>query len=690
MKLLARLLPWTLLALFLAEIIAAFTPKPDTGIHLREFGRLPVLMNGRVQPFDSVARNSLLQIRGTTDVPLEEVPSWQFWHHAKKLRAYEWLLEMLTKPDLSDQRPVFLIHNPELLRTLQLDEQGVDKSGLRYYTYKQVDPHSDQIEDLASQFEKIGDKQRSPYQWQLLKLRNALDLYRRLQLSLQPPGTTDLASVLSAFDQAAPAGMAALRARKAGEKYDAAALSRFMGPANGFLAVAKSALPLVIPPRDPGVPGKQWVNFGVGVLSSAQEGEMHPAVRRLALSASAYSRGDAAEFNDAVERYRQWLRVSYPNEYRKGRAEFYFNDVQSFLHAMIIYLTAFLLSASALLALAVAPNLSDSLRRSSVWLIGLALAVHTFGLVFRMALEGRPPVTNLYSSAIFIGWGAVVLGLVLERFFKVGLGCAVASLSGFVTLIIAHNLAVGGDTMEMLRAVLDTNFWLATHVTTVTIGYASTFVAGLLGIAYVFLGLFTPILGQKLGARGAAAQIPAAGVREGKSPSDDGKMVCGKALGKMMYGVVCFATLFSFVGTMLGGIWADQSWGRFWGWDPKENGALIIVLWNALILHARWGGFVRERGLALMCIAGNIVTSFSWFGVNMLGIGLHSYGFMDAAFKWLMLFVVTQLVIVSLGLVPLRFWLSFRAPVGIPKKGQAPRMLWPALLPDAPRKVRPR
>jgi hypothetical protein len=114
------------------------------------------------------------------------------------------------------------------------------------------------------------------------------------------------------------------------------------------------------------------------------------------------------------------------------------------------------------------------------------------------------------------------------------------------------------------------------------------------------------------------------------------------------------------VGTVLGGIWADQSWGRFWGWDPKENGALIIVLWNALILHLRWGGMVRERGLATCAIIGNIVTSWSWFGVNMLGIGLHSYGFMDAAFYWLLAFVASQLVLIALGSMPLRLWKSFR------------------------------
>ena len=195
------------------------------------------------------------------------------------------------------------------------------------------------------------------------------------------------------------------------------------------------------------------------------------------------------------------------------------------------------------------------------------------------------------SSAIFIGWGACVLGWILERTYRLGFGSAVAGLAGFVTLLIAHNLALGGDTMEMLRAVLDTNFWLATHVVVITLGYSATFFAGTLALGYVLLGVFTPLLG---------------------TPTGDTTL--GKALTKMVYAIICFATLFSFVGTVLGGIWADQSWGRFWGWDPKENGALLIVLCNALLLHARWGGLVKERGLMNLAIFGNIVTAFSWFG----------------------------------------------------------------------------
>jgi cytochrome c biogenesis factor len=129
------------------------------------------------------------------------------------------------------------------------------------------------------------------------------------------------------------------------------------------------------------------------------------------------------------------------------------------------------------------------------------------------------------------------------------------------------------------------------------------------------------------------------------------------------------------VGTILGGIWADQSWGRFWGWDPKENGALLIVLWNALILHARWGGMLRERGLAVMSVFGNVVVSLSWFGVNMLGVGLHSYGFMDRAFGVLLAFIASQLALMALGALPLKYWRGFRSRGQTASAGRAEALL---------------
>src|SRR5438270_12266895 len=120
MKLLTKIVPWVFVALFGAEILAVMLPKKDGTYHLREFGRLPVLLNGRIQPFDSIARNSLLQIRSTGDVPLEEVPSWQFWHHPKKLKSTEWLLEVMARREYADKRPMFLIPHPATLRDLEL------------------------------------------------------------------------------------------------------------------------------------------------------------------------------------------------------------------------------------------------------------------------------------------------------------------------------------------------------------------------------------------------------------------------------------------------------------------------------------------------------------------------------------------------------------------------------------------
>ena len=215
------------------------------------------------------------------------------------------------------------------------------------------------------------------------------------------------------------------------------------------------------------------------------------------------------------------------------------------------------------------------LNRTAFWLLCLTLTLHTLGLVSRMYISGRPPVTNLYSSALFIGWGCMVFGLIFEMLYRLGIGNLLAAVAGFASLRIAHSLSGDGDTLIVMQAVLDTQFWLATHVVCITMGYAATFVAGILGIIYVFFTLFNSLSGQP------------------RNPELE------KDLNRMIYGTVCFALLFSFFGTVLGGLWADDSWGRFWGWDPKENGALIIVIWNALVLHARWGGMVRQRGLAM-------------------------------------------------------------------------------------------
>jgi ABC-type transport system involved in cytochrome c biogenesis permease subunit len=582
-----------------------------------------VTANGRIVPLDSLARNSLLAIREKQTLNLEP---WKGWNENPKIiPATEWLANVMMNPGVADGWPVFRVDNPDLISLLKLPDksEALHQDG-KHYSWNQIFPAMDVLDHENDRIETNSQPQdRTAYENAVIKIHERLALYAALKNTAQPADAQDWPAELAMYEKAIPDGVVAVKAQQAGQTYDHTNFDVMVGYIQDFQFMSSLEPPLILPPSGT----HDWRRMGDALLDLPRGTPVDAAMSDYAMMAGALAANQPEEFNSALKDYYSTLVPAQAKALAKARAEVFFNQMEPFYNAMVIYILAGLLAIFSWF------NWSETLRRSAVWLIALAFVIHTTGLIYRMVLEGRPPVTNLYSSAIFIGWGAVVLGIVLEKLHKNGIGAVVSSGMGFITLIIAHNLAREGDTMEMMRAVLDTNFWLATHVVVVTLGYASTYVAGFLALIYILRGVFTKTLDEPT----------------------------GRSLARMVYGIVCFATLFSFVGTVLGGIWADQSWGRFWGWDPKENGALIIVLWNALILHLRWGGIIRERGLVCCAIGGNIVTAWSWFGVNMLGIGLHSYGFTDAAFKWLMLFVTSQIVFIALGLLPARMWKSFHS-----------------------------
>jgi ABC-type transport system involved in cytochrome c biogenesis permease subunit len=632
-------LPWISVVIFASWFLGGTEPpKPKDGFDMAAFGRLPVLLDGRVQPFDSVARNSLLSISGrsitysATPPPPTAAEKMMGFTNGPPMPALEWLLDTMARPDFSDQLKIFRIESPDLQGLLGAVQNGMPQ----YYSFDDLTNQLDQIQFqatnlLAKEFPMGEDaaKLRTPYQRDLMHLYNSMVLYNRLKNSLEPEGARDFRRELQVYQESIGPGRIALQQADQGKQANEQDLDRIVTFYKRYDEVAHFAYPLIIPPLA-GAPREAWSNIGTNLMLALRGDELSPAATNYAAIATAYRNDKPAEFNRAVAQYRVWMQGNdLYSALKKGSQEFFFNQIEPFYKSMVIYVLALLLGFIVWI------NLSETIRRTGLALLILAFVIHSLGLGFRMYLEGRPPVTNLYSSAIFIGWGACLLGIILERIFKGGIGLVAAGFIGFTTLIIAHHLSLSGDTMEMLRAVLDTNLWLATHVVIVTTGYASMFVAGILAIIYIVRGFFTRTLSLEL----------------------------ARSLGRMVYGIVCFATLFSFVGTILGGIWADQSWGRFWGWDPKENGALLIVLWNAVILHARWGGMIRERGLMAMAVFGNIVTSFSWFGVNMLGIGLHSYGFMDKAFPWLVGFDLSQVALIVLALLPAHYWASFKGTV---------------------------
>ncbi len=608
--------PWIIsLVLLFWAVSKMMPPKETPGLDLNGFGKLPVLVGGRVMPLDTLARISLSE-----------------WNHhgtytakdGKAVPPSQGLMDILMLPEHSDTAKLFEVSNQEILDLFgSQDAKGQFVS----YSFNDLKPFFIEIEKQAGLAEQTEAETRNPFQRGILKLREGLRLYLRLKNTIQAEDSSDFGKEVQAFALAIQPGLNAVHERDAGKPFNQEDFERILLFTERYKNLMQAKYAYAIPNPQGAVENEGWQHISESLLSAIGTGRVPPGATIYGQLISAYHANDVSRFNAAIREYEGYLSKTIPEKLNRPKLEFFFNHAQPFLQAMILYVVVLLFG---LFSWLVWPK---TLSRTAMLILVGAFLIHTLGLVTRMYLQGRPPVTNLYSSAIFVGWASVLLCIILERFYKNGIGSVCGAVIGFVTLLIAHNLQLDGDTLEMLRAVLDTNGWLATHVVGEAMGYSAMFLAGLIGIIYIFRGVFTTSFDE----------------------------ATAKTLGRMMYGVVCFATLFSLVATILGGIWADQSWGRFWGWDPKENGALLIVLWNAIILHARWGGFARERGMALLTVFGNVITSLSWFGVNMLGVGLHSYGFMEQAFGPLIGFIVSQLAIIALGAIPLRYWRGIRS-----------------------------
>ena len=611
-----KYLPFLIVLVVVLGVGAKLLPPKNSGPYdIVGFGQLPVLQNGRFKPLHTVARNSLLQFQGRQRVVAPD---------GRELTPGEWLMDVTFHADLADTYQTFEIVHPEVLAIFDLN-QDKGLAGKRF-SFQQMDGKLAELERQAKLAFPVESAVRTTFQRAVVQLYANLLHYQRLKYTLVGPGHADFLGDLLKFQENLLAGIAAIQAREAKQPYDEKAFTAIVGVGEVIDAMSKTAEILVIPPESAEADPTAWQTAGTALLDTFKTKRVSPAALAYAGLAHAWRLHQPEQFNQLIKLYRADLAKRFAPQLAKAQAETRFNVAEPFYNGLLIFAFAAFLAIFSWLAW------PETLGRTAFWLVALGWIISTGGIVTRMWLEGRPPVTNLYSSALFIGWGAVALCLVLEYLYRNAIGSVAAGFVGFSTLFIAHYLQLSGDTLEMMRAVLDSNFWLATHVVIVSIGYASTFLAGFLALIYIFRGLFTRSLD--------------------KATAD--------ALTRMVYGIVCFATLFSFTGTVLGGIWADQSWGRFWGWDPKENGALIIVVWNAIVLHARWGGMIKQRGLMCLAVGGNIVTSWSWFGTNMLGVGLHSYGFTDAAFVVLTTFVGSQLAIIALANLPLKNWRSFQ------------------------------
>jgi cytochrome c-type biogenesis protein CcsB len=659
MNVVARIFPWAVVGSAVAYLLVAMAPprEAEKDFHFNDFGQLPVTFGGRIQPLDSVARVQLMIVsKRTTYRDAED----------KKHPAIQWLLETMARRGHdkchSEKLRAFRIEDPKALEIL-----GLTSRADSLYAYQEFASATEELFKAAARIEEeVPAKNRTAQDKALHDLAVQVNTYEKFAPLENPLKVFRIENdqVLNllllerrdglrySIDEFSPRiGLVfreAARADGVDDKYQTTFDKKILELAqqiNVYRGVASLQVPTLLAVAPTG-PGKEWQTLVQAAAEAKSGAALNPSALSFVNLLQAYAENKPDAFNRELDSYGKRLQKNLPEEVDMARFETFFNNFAPFYDLSILYVVVFVLACLAWI------GWSGPLSRAAFWLAVLLVLVHTWAIFARMHIQGRPPVTNLYSSAIFIGWAAVILLLVVERIYRNGIANVLAAVIGGSTLIIAVNLLeTTEDTMKPLQAVLDTNFWLATHVVCVTLGYAATLVAGALGLVYVVAGVFTPYLN-----RNVTVGDPSA------APDFRLNRTFGKAVMQILYGVICFAMLLSFTGTVLGGIWADQSWGRFWGWDPKENGAVLIVIMNALWLHARWGGILRDRGLAVLAIAGNIVTMWSWFGTNQLRIGLHSYGFNKelvdlCRYTWLL-----HLVFIGVGLVPLRWWRSLNAP----------------------------
>ena len=610
-------------------LMATYERSARTGGHdWRSAAALPVLHEGRVKPLDTVARNTLQLLGNRTSVIMpkpEEAPQGAAADlPAGTVSATQWMLGMMAGADWVEHAPVFRIDAKEVTDLFDLPR----RKGHRF-SHAELEAGLPKLRKQLESMRNVPPEQFSFTQKKFSEINQKLMAYDLLRYSYETPRLPDPGEGEEARKELLVEMERVMQmARRINASHPPAAL-----PPQSAAGAASS--------RDGAGEWQSlypaWVSAIVGRLLSSRPDqpafEVNPGLLPLTDLLGAVPR-TPADFNRALDAFRAST-ASFPevrSVVEKTAYEAWLNRFNPTDLAKWLYVLAAVICFSSFLAG------RRPLNRFVFWMLVGILLLHTFALGSRIYLTGRPPVVNLYSSAVFIGWACVLAGLGLEGLFANGIGNLVAAISGTLTLMVAYGLDTG-DTMHVLQAVLDTQFWLSTHVITVTLGYGATFLAGVLGIF--------SIVHRIAGRRTASPPEQRLAARQYEDQ-----------LYRMTYGVVCFALFFSFIGTVLGGLWADDSWGRFWGWDPKENGALMIVLWNAAALHARWDRWLGPRGFALFAIGGNIITAWSWFGTNQLGIGLHSYGFTSGVLMLLAGFVASQLLVIAAG------WLLTRPDAG--------------------------
>lgn len=591
------------------------------------FATLPVQDGGRVKPLDTFAQFAMLQLNGKRTFYTES---------GEKLTPIPWLLDALFYPEIAKTYQHFVVDNYDVISAIGVDIHDTRRSR---YSYNELEPGAAKLMELAGQYSAIEAKKRDLVQQGVVDLANKVfsftELIHFMDFAGQRFSVSGDTTLAKAFPEAEGVPMslalgraanvlASLKGNPGGLSNDAiqtevAAFSKLLDQIDALASKAQGLA--LFPPA--AKDAKAWQS-PADIMSAAinmTQNEPETFAMLGSLEKLPALIGDRAGFLAAAQELHKATvgRAEARGEYAKIPLEVHFYRAKYLFYSQWLYVLAFILVAISWLA----PQSKWIHRITPVGVI-IPTILLIIGITLRCIIRERPPISTLYETVLFITAVAVLVALFIEYANRQRIALALSSVLGMAGMFLAfrYEMKEGVDTMPSLVAVLDTNFWLATHVTIINVGYAAGMLSGALAHVYIYSRLF-------------------------KFKADNKEYY--RSLNRMVYGVLCFGLLFSTVGTILGGIWANDSWGRFWGWDPKENGALMIVLWSLVILHAKMGRYIKDLGVSQGAIVLAMIVAFSWWGVNQLGVGLHSYGFTSGIMNALVVFWSFELLTIAAG-----------------------------------------
>ena len=343
---------------------------------------------------------------------------------------------------------------------------------------------------------------------------------------------------------------------------------------------------------------------------------------RFALMAASFTSTDENiknKFPDYIAKFSETAQKVNPGKYPSPgemAREVQFNFLRPFQMAWILGLVAILFLVTSVI------SPWTPWGWAGLSFLAASFGFQVYGFAMRCWIAGRPPVSNMYESVIWVAFGCMVFGIILEAIYRKRVIAIGALVFSTIALIIADNVSsIMDGGIHPLEPVLRSNFWLMIHVLTITLGYAAfalSMILGNIGIGQIV------VLGRE-------------------SKDYPFRLMAFYAYRATQIGVILLAA-----GTILGGVWADYSWGRFWGWDPKETWALIALLGYLALLHARFSGMVGPFGFLCGCVIAFLGVLMAWYGVNfVLGAGLHSYGFSSGGVTYVATYCSVQILFVA-------------------------------------------